>query len=82
MTQLECRHTACTYAYLPVPGAIDTSGLDIAAGQMTELLNVDVEEWLNEIASIREHYERFGNRLPEALSDELAALETRLRNSQ
>ncbi len=68
--------------YLPVPGAIDTSGLDIAAGQMTELLNVDVEEWLNEIASIREHYERFGNRLPEALSDELAALETRLRNSQ
>ena len=68
--------------YLPVPGAIDTSGLDIADGQMTELLNVDVEEWLNEIASIREHYERFGNRLPEALSDELAALETRLRNSQ
>lgn len=67
--------------YLPAPGAIDTSGLDIADGQMVELLNVDVEEWLNEIASIREHYERFGEKLPAALSDELAALETRLRNS-
>ena len=65
--------------YLPVPDAIDTSDLDVTAEQMEELLNVDVEEWLNEIALIREHYERFGERLPKALSDELAALEARLR---
>ena len=68
--------------YLPVPGAIDISGLDVTAAQMEELLNVDVEEWLNEIESIREHYERFGAKLPKALSDELAALEARLRESQ
>ena len=68
--------------YLPAPHAIDTSGLDVADEQMEELLNVDVEEWLNEIASIREHYERFGDKLPEALSDELAALEARLRENQ
>jgi len=64
--------------YVPAPGTIDTSGLDIPEEQMAELLNVEVEEWLNEIAYIREHYERFGNRLPQALSDELAALEARL----
>ena len=68
--------------YLPESGAIDTSGLDVTDEQMAELLDVDVEEWLNEIASIREHYARFEETLPEALSDELAALEARLREKQ
>ena len=68
--------------YLPTAGAIDTSGLDVTDDQMAELLNVNVEEWLNEIESIREHYARFEETLPEALSDELAALEARLREKQ
>ncbi|MXV85075.1 phosphoenolpyruvate carboxykinase (GTP) [Candidatus Poribacteria bacterium] len=68
--------------YLPKSGAIDTSGLDVTDDQMAELLDVNVEEWLNEIESIREHYARFEETLPEALSDELAALETRLREKQ
>ncbi len=68
--------------YLPESGAIDISGLDVTDEQMAELLDVDVEEWLNEIESIREHYARFEETLPEALSDELAALEARLREKQ
>ena len=68
--------------YLPAPNAIDTSGLDVTDEQMEELLNVDVKEWLNEIESIREHYARFEETLPQALSDELAALEARLRENQ
>ncbi len=68
--------------YLPAPDAIDTAGLGVTAAQMDELLNVDVEEWLNEIESIREHYARFGEKLPKALLDELAALEARLRENQ
>ena len=68
--------------YLPGASAIDTSGLDVTDEQMAELLDVDVEEWLNEIESIREHYARFEETLPEALSDELAALEARLREKQ
>ena len=68
--------------YLPAPDAIDTAELDVTAEQMEELLNVNVEEWLNEIESIREHYARFEETLPEALSDELAALEARLRENQ
>ena len=68
--------------YLPASGAIDTTGLDVTDAQMEELLNVDVEEWLNEIESIREHYARFEETLPQALSDELAALEARLREQQ
>ena len=68
--------------HVPAPGAIDTSGLEVTDEQMAELLNVNVEEWLNEIESIREHYARFEETLPEALSDELAALEARLREKQ
>ena len=68
--------------YLPATGGIDTDGLDVTEEQMAELLNVDVEEWLNEIDSIREHYARFGERLPAVLSEELAALEARLRQSR
>lgn len=67
--------------YLPAPGAIDTNGLDVTEEQMEELLKVDVQEWLNEIGSIREHYARFGDRLPAVLSEELAALEARLREN-
>ena len=68
--------------FLPSQDAIDTSGLDVSEEQMEELLNVNKEEWLNEIESIREHYERFKDRLPDTLSEELDALETRLRQTQ
>ena len=68
--------------YLPATDAIDTSGLDVSEQQMEELLHVDTDEWLNEIQSIREHYERFEDTLPKALSDELDALENRLRQNQ
>lgn len=68
--------------YVPASGGVDIGGLDVTDAQMEELLHVDTEEWLNEIALIREHYERFGEKLPEALSDELDALEARLREKQ
>ena len=68
--------------YVPAPGAVDLSGLDVTDAQMEELLHIDTEEWLNEIVSIREHYERFGEKLPKVLSDELDALEARLQEKQ
>jgi phosphoenolpyruvate carboxykinase (GTP) len=64
--------------YLPAPGAIDVDGLDISEAQMTELLSVDPEEWRAEVPSIEEHFAVFGDRIPEALRDELAGLEKRL----
>ena len=66
--------------YLPTPDAIDINGSGISAENMELLLNVDVQEWLQEVGSIKEHYRRFGNRLPEALRHELESLEERLRN--
>jgi phosphoenolpyruvate carboxykinase (GTP) len=39
---------------------------------------VDVAEWKKELDSIREHYKKFGDRLPKELIDELDGLEKRL----
>jgi phosphoenolpyruvate carboxykinase (GTP) len=64
--------------YVPAPGAIDTTGLNVSDEDMTELLKVDTDDWLKEVESIKEHYRQFGDRLPQALRDELAALEKRL----
>lgn len=65
--------------YMPTIDAIDRSGLDVSDADMAELLKVDKEEWLNEVASIREHYAKFGSKLPQELVAQLDALEKRLR---
>jgi phosphoenolpyruvate carboxykinase (GTP) len=41
-------------------------------------LAVDAEEWKRELPTMHEHFDRFGDKLPPALRDELAALEERL----
>ena len=64
--------------YVPAPGAIDLSGLDVSDGDMEELLRVDVNAWLQEVESIKKHYSQFGDRLPQGLRAELNALEERL----
>ncbi len=65
--------------YMPTPDAIDTTGLDISSSAMQELLKVDRDEWLREVASIREYYDSFGDKLPKELAHQLDALEKRLR---
>jgi len=64
--------------YVPAPGAIDLSGLNVSDQEMAELLRVDVNAWLQEVESIKKHYSQFGDRLPQGLRDELNALEKRL----
>jgi phosphoenolpyruvate carboxykinase (GTP) len=64
--------------YLPTEDAIDTNGLKVSAEDMKELLRVNKDEWFTEIETIKEHYAKFGNRLPKELNDELAALVARL----
>ena len=64
--------------YMPTPDAIDTTGLDISNSAMQELLKIDRDEWLREVASIREYYDSFGDKLPKELTHQLNALEERL----
>jgi phosphoenolpyruvate carboxykinase (GTP) len=59
-------------------GGIDTTGLEISDETMTRLLEVDAEGWTAQIPQMREHYAKFGDRLPAELAAELEALEQRL----
>ena len=67
--------------YMPTSDAVDTNGLDVSAADMEELLKVNKEEWLKEVASIKEHYAKFGAKLPKEMENQLAALEKRLQEA-
>jgi phosphoenolpyruvate carboxykinase (GTP) len=64
---------------LPAAGELELEGLDLAVDDVDELLSVQVDGWLAEIPQIREYYAKFGDRMPQALCDELDALEGRLK---
>ncbi len=64
---------------LPTKDSLDLSGLDIPAEDLDELLKVDNSQWLEVIPAMREHYAKFGDKLPKELAGELDALEARLK---
>ena len=63
---------------LPVAGGINTTGLDVAPGVMEELFTVDAASWLAECDLTETYFEEFGDHVPDALREELAALRARL----
>jgi phosphoenolpyruvate carboxykinase (GTP) len=63
---------------VPAPGALDAHGLAVSEDDMVELLRVDRDEWRHEVPLIREHFARFGDRLPVELGEQLDALDRRL----
>ena len=67
---------------LPRPADLQLSGLSLRDEALAELLSVDHEGWLHEIPLIREYYSQFGVKLPGELSEELDALERRLRQDR
>ena len=65
--------------YVPKPEDIDVTGLDIDIETLEHLLEVDKDVWTEEAAKIEEHYELFGDRLPEALKEQLQNLKDALK---
>jgi phosphoenolpyruvate carboxykinase (GTP) len=63
---------------VPAEGALDTSGLDISPEAVAKLLEVDPEDWNAQLPQIREHFAKFGDRLPDEVKAQLDALERRL----
>ncbi len=63
---------------VPAPGALDTEGLDITDAQLTKALEVDVNQWRDEIPGIEEWFAKIGSKVPSALRDELESLTLRL----
>jgi len=63
---------------LPARGAIDTSGLDVDAATMDELLSVSRDDWRAEAEGIGEFFAKFGSRLPAEMEQQRQALLRRL----
>ena len=63
---------------LPQPGDIDTDGVDVDPEALQKLLNVDREEWAQQLPQMREHYARFGDQLPAELRAQFDALAQQL----
>ena len=66
---------------LPTKDALDLDGLEIDPADLDTLLSVDIAGWTTAIPQIREHYARFGERLPAVLNVEVDALEAKLADA-
>jgi phosphoenolpyruvate carboxykinase (GTP) len=70
--------TETAIGLVPSEGALDLEGLDIPPERLAELLKVDPEEWKKQLPQVKEHFDQFGDALPDELKHQLEALEGRL----
>ena len=66
---------------LPAEGEIDLVGLDLSPEQYAELFAISPQSWQDEADLTEEYYGEFGDRVPAALRDQLAALRARLASA-
>ncbi|MBQ8572087.1 MAG: phosphoenolpyruvate carboxykinase (GTP), partial [Ruminococcus sp.] len=64
--------------YVPSASDINLEGLDMDIKVLEDILYVDNAKWLKETEGIEEFYQKFGDRLPEELKNQLAGLKERL----
>ena len=74
----EADATETAIGYVPAAEDINLEGLDMDLNVLSSILEVDNAKWMGETAGIEEFYEKFGDRLPKELSDQLNALKERL----
>ena len=70
--------TETAIGHVPTPDSLDVSGLDVTREQVEQALAVDKDEWRAEVPQIAEWFQKFGDKLPSTMWDELAILEHRL----
>jgi phosphoenolpyruvate carboxykinase (GTP) len=74
----EAEATETPIGLVPAEGELNVEGLNLAPGALEELLTVDPAQVSEELPQVKEHLARFGDRLPEQVRSQLAALEQRL----
>lgn len=70
--------TLSAAGYLPKPEDLDLSLLNISSQDLEQLLTIDPVLWKEELASLKEYFSQFKERLPDGIVQELAAAEMRL----
>lgn len=66
---------------VPTPGSLDLDGLSISRQALDELLSVNPNDWVEEVAATGKFFEKFGNRLPDEIRTEHKYLADRLQRS-
>jgi phosphoenolpyruvate carboxykinase (GTP) len=66
---------------IPAEGELDLDGVDISDEQVAELFAVNADSWLAETDLTEDYYAKFGDRVPQALRDQLDALRSRLQSA-
>ncbi len=66
---------------LPKIEDLNLEGAQVTEEDLAELFSVDPESWSREADATEEFFATFGDRLPAALSSELASLRYRLANA-
>jgi phosphoenolpyruvate carboxykinase (GTP) len=66
--------------YVPDIDSIDLSNLDVSEKDIKALTEINKDQWLDEVDSIRAYYKTIGKKCPIDLFNELNQLEYRLRN--
>ena len=64
--------------YLPKATDLDTNGLVIDDTDLETLLSLDVNGWKAAVPQIRDHYAKFGAKLPKQLASQLDSLDSSL----
>lgn len=66
--------------YVPTTDALDLSGLDLSTERVRSILEVNPEDWSEDLRDQREFFDRIGNRLPRELRGEQEEFASRLGN--
>jgi phosphoenolpyruvate carboxykinase (GTP) len=67
---------------LPTLDGINFEGLNLSETDIATLLKVDIDGWRSELPLIEDYYRTFGDRVPQALYDELTQLKLRLETAE
>ncbi len=65
--------------YIPDAKDIDITDLDLDAKVLEELLTIDNNVWLEDVANQEEYFAQFGDRLPKEIKEELEKLKANLQ---
>jgi len=64
--------------YLPSPGSLDVTGLNLSSNDIEKLFELDIQKWKGEAIELEKYFALFGDKLPPALKGQLDALKKRL----
>ena len=64
---------------MPTPDALNLEGLDLSEEEFSKLLSIDNNAWLEDTEDQEKLFAQFGNHMPKEMTEELKALQKRLK---